>query len=80
MKKLSPIEECQHRAAEYKKEFEALQGRYATYHYKNTCSSMGLGPTKVEFLTGDRTKVNCPWCKRYLERVATRAMKIKAAQ
>lgn len=74
----NPLKFVQERKEEYGIKLLALQREYYTYHYKNTCSSSGLGPfPNSELLTGNRDKVNCPWCLNYLEKVDNRYNRMK---
>lgn len=67
---MSNHEKVEERKLAYRKEIAAIMDKYTTYHYKNTCSmggAVGVAPN-TEFLTGDKAKVNCPFCISYLNR------------
>jgi len=66
--KLKPREILQKMADEYKAEVQKLQTKYKIRHYRNSCGMVGVfsgmsGISTSEFLVGDASKVNCPWCK-----------------
>lgn len=73
-----PLAQAEAHRQAFLKEVSALLGKYTIYHYKNTCSMGGSGtttPRLLEYLVGDKQKVNCPWCVRYLQDASRRRKK-----